>query len=111
MASKKAPKKQAPKKKPAEVKKGPRQPRLPEMEDAKIEALEDKALQYAEVRDERIGLSQREGELKGQLLDLMKAQKREHYHRGSIHIDIVHEKENIKVKVRNLAADDDGAES
>lgn len=83
-----------------ESKKGPRQQSLPEMEDRKIEALEDKALQYAEVRDERIGLSQKEGELKKDLLQLMKAQKRETYHRGGITINIVHEEENIKVKVK-----------
>ena len=100
MATKKA-KKEAP-----EVKKGPRQKQLPEMEDNKIEALEDIALNYAEVRDERCGLSQREIELKSQLLQLMKAQKREHYHRDSISIDIVHEKENIKVKVK--AGSDEG---
>lgn len=103
MATKKAAKKAAP-----EVKKGPRSQPLPGMGDAKIEVLEDKALEYAEVRDSRISLSQKEVELKGQLLDLMKAQKREHYHRGAIKIDIVHEKENIKVKVK--AGDDEDTE-
>ena len=103
MATKKAAKKQVP-----EVKKGARQQSLPEMGDARIEVLEDKALEYAEVRDARISLSQKEGELKGQLLDLMKGQKREHYHRGAIKIDIVHEKENIKVKVK--AGDDEDTE-
>lgn len=94
--------------KPAkEVKKGPRQQRLPEMEDPKIAVLEDKALAYAEVRDERMALSSREVELKGQLLDLMKAQKREHYKHGNIKIDIVHEKENVKVKVKNASEEDE----
>lgn len=74
--------------------------RLPGMEDPAVEALEEKALQYAQVRDERIGLSQKEGELKEVLLALMKAQERTHYHHGSITIDIVHEKENVKVKVK-----------
>ena len=87
--------------KPAkEVKKGPRQQQLPEMEDTKIAALEDKAQEYAEIRDQRCSLSRSEVELKGQLLQLMKAQKREHYKRGNITIDIVHESENIKVKVK-----------
>ena len=85
---------------PKEVKKGARQQQLPEMEDNKISVLEDLALSYAEVRDERMGLSKQEVELKGKLLDLMKAQKKEHYHRGNIKIDIVHEKENVKVKVK-----------
>ena len=79
--------KSAAKKLAKEVKKGPRQQRLPEMEDSKISVLEDHALSYAEVRDERMGLSKREVELKGKLLDLMKAQKKEHYKRGNIKID------------------------
>jgi hypothetical protein len=90
-----------------EVKKGPRQQQLPEMEDRKIEVLEDIALQYAEVRDQRMSLSSQEIELKGKLLDLMKAQKREKYHRGNIDIRIVHEKENIKVKVKAGSEDED----
>jgi len=98
----------ATKKKPAkEVKKGPRQQYLPEMEDNKISVLEDLALSYAEVRDERMGLSKQEVELKGKLLDLMKAQKKEHYHRGNIKIDIVHEKENVKVKVKTGQEEED----
>lgn len=108
MAKEKAAKKPvAAKKGPIEIKSGPRQQRLPEMEDPKIQSLEDKALEYAEVRDQRISLSQKEGEFKGQLLQLMKAQKREHYHHGSIRIDIVHEKENIKVKVKAAGSEDD----
>jgi hypothetical protein len=95
-----ATKKKAAAKKAPEVKKGPRQQQLPEMEDTKIAVLEDKALEYAEVRDQRCSLSRSEVELKGQLLQLMKAQKREHYHRDNIRIDIVHESENIKVKVK-----------
>ena len=88
------------------AKKSPRPQSLPGMEDNRIEALEEIALSYADVRDERIGFSQREVELKGQLLQLMKAQKREHYHRGTISIDIVHEKENVKVKVKTDEEDE-----
>lgn len=95
---------------PKEVKKGPRQQRLPEMEDNRIAALEDKALEYAEVRDERMGLSRKEVELKGQLLDLMKANKKKSYHNGSIHIEIIHEKENIKVKVKSGPEEEDPEE-
>lgn len=43
-----------------EVKKGPRQQPLPSMEDNKISVLEDLVLSYAEVRDERMGLSKQE---------------------------------------------------
>ena len=105
MATKKAANKAA-----KEVKKGPRQQRLPEMEDSKISVLEDNALSYAEVRDERMALSAKEVELKGKLLDLMKAQKKEHYKRGNIKIDIVHEKENVKVKIKAAAGDEPDAE-
>jgi hypothetical protein len=101
MATKKAAKK-AP-----EVKKGPRQQSLSGMEDSQIEVLEDKALEYAEIRDERMGLSRSEVETKGQLLQLMKAHKREHYQRGTIKIDIVHEKENIKVKVKSGSSEEE----
>ena len=90
-----------------EVKKGARQQQLPEMEDNKIAVLEDLALSYAEVRDERMGLSKREVELKGKLLDLMKAQKKEHYHRGNIKIDIVHEEETVKVKVKSASEEEE----
>lgn len=106
MASKKKPADKG----PVEVKKGPRQQQLPEMEDRKVQVLEDKAQEYAEVRDQRIGLSQQEGTLKSELLQLMKAQKREHYHRGPIVIDIVHEKENIKVKVKAGSDEEDSTE-
>lgn len=95
---------------PKEVKTGPRQPRLSGMEDPKIEVLEDLALGYAEIRDQRMALSTQEIELKGKLLDLMKAQKREHYHHGNIKIDIVHEKENVKVKVK-AGSDEDESDS
>lgn len=93
-------------KKKVPVNKSPRQQPLTGMEDAKIDALEEIALDYADLRDQRIKLGQHEGELKKQLLALMKAQKREHYHRGTITIDIVHEKENLKVKVKAAAEAD-----
>lgn len=98
------PKKEVPAKK---AEKGPRPQRLPGLEDPKIEALEAKALDYAEVRDQRMALSSQEIELKKDLLDLMKAQKKEHYKRGTIEINIVHESENIKVKVKKKSDDDD----
>jgi hypothetical protein len=91
------------------VKKSPRQQPLTGMEDAKIDALEEIALDYADVRDKRMALGNKEQEFKGQLLALMKAQKREHYQRGTITIDIVHEKENLKVKVK-AATDDESDE-
>jgi hypothetical protein len=45
------------------VRRTPRTGRLLGMEDPAIEALEEKALEYNDVRDERMRLSKREGEL------------------------------------------------
>jgi hypothetical protein len=80
--------------------KRPKQSRLPTMEDAKIEELEDLAGDYAAVRDKRQKLTLDEVELKQDLLDLMKANKKETYLHNGIEIRVVHEKENVKVKIK-----------
>lgn len=85
----------------------PKQGRLPSMEDTKIAMLEDKAEEYAGVRDRRMGLSKKEGELKDQILQLMKANDKKHYHRDGIDITIVHENEKVKVRI---GKDDDEGE-
>lgn len=103
-AKKKAAKKPAAKKAPPVVKKGPRQTALPGMEDRAIAALQDAAMSYAEIRDQRVALSAQEVELKNQLLDLMHGYKKTHYSHGNVVIDIVPEKETIKVKIKK--ADD-----
>jgi hypothetical protein len=81
----------------------PRQARLPEMEDPAIEELEAKAEQYASIRDQRIALNAQEKPLKDGLLDLMKKNKKTHYHRDGVSIDIVTEKETVRVKIKKLA--------
>jgi hypothetical protein len=102
-AKKKAAKKTAPKKRAAEsVPKGPRQSALPGMEDRGIQALDDLALSYAEVRDRRIALQTGpggEGELKNQLMGMMHAKKKTSYTHGNVHIEIVPEGKKIKVKI------------
>ena len=84
----------------------PKQQRLPGTEDAKIDALEDAAEEYARIRDERVALSAEEVELKGKLLDLMKANKKENYVRDGIEIHIVHEEETVKVKIKKQDSDE-----
>lgn len=84
-----------------------RQQPLPGTEDAAIQTIEDKAIELAEVRSERISLSQQEGELKKDLLDLMKKHKKTHYEHGNITIDVVVEKENVKVKVAAAGGEGD----
>jgi len=80
-------------------KKTPRQKPLPGMQDRKLTKLHNTAMEYAELRDQRMALGAQEVEKKGQLLDLMKAHKKEHYEYGGVVIDIVHESENVKVNV------------
>jgi len=97
-------------KKDKTVKKGPRQESLPEMGDRNIEALQDAALSYAEVRDQRMNLGRQEVELKSKLLDLMHAHNKESYVFGNVSITIVHEEENVKVKVRSDEPEQDEEE-
>ena len=85
----------------------PRQARLPTMDDPKIEVLHGMAEEYAEARDKRMKLGKEEVKLKGDILDLMKAHGRKHYHYGDIDVTIVVEKEKVKVKI---AKPDDGEE-
>lgn len=82
-------------------KKGPRQADLPGMEDRAIQALDDSALSYAEIRDARMKLSLEETEAKTMLLGLMHANKKSSYTHANIHIEIVPEGEKLKVKIKS----------
>lgn len=86
-------------KKAVEVK-VPRQARLPEMDDPKIEELESLAEGYAGVRDERMVLNTQEVDLKGRLLAAMKKYKKQTYHHNGIDIKVVVEEETVKVRVK-----------
>lgn len=90
---------------PAEPVQRPRQQRIPGTEDAKIDALEEIAEDYAAIRDKRQLLTTQEVDLKGKVLDLMKANNKEHYRRNGVEITIVHEDETVKVRVKKA---DDG---
>jgi hypothetical protein len=69
------------------------------MEDAQIEALQEAALDYAQIRDERMKLSSQEIELKGQIIDLMHANKKTTYTYDNVTITLTVEKEKVKVKI------------
>lgn len=104
------PKKKAAKKavkKTVAVKKSARQQGLPGMEDRAVNSLEELALSYADIRDSRIALSVQEGDKKKELIKEMKRLKKEHYKRDGITVDLVHEKENIKVRVKARGEEDD----
>ena len=84
------------KKKPPEP---PQEQRLPGMEDASIEELEEAARRYAQIRDRRMALTEQEVDCKDLLLTLMKRHgKKEYRHRG-IEIRVVAEQEKVKVKI------------
>jgi hypothetical protein len=87
-------------KKPAAKRRIPRQDVLPGVGDAKIAAIENAALDYAELRDERVALSAREVELKQKLMDLMHAKDITEYRRNGISVFLTVEKEGIKVRVK-----------
>ena len=93
------------------VKKLPRQTTLAGMEDKVIEAIDDAALSYVEVRDQRIALQSGDDGEKAQkqrLMDLMHAHKKKSYKHGNISIEIVPEAEKIKVKVGAQTSDEPG---
>jgi hypothetical protein len=73
--------------------------RLPGMEDPAIEELEDTARTYANTRDARMRLLDKECDLKEKLLALMKKNGKVTYHHAGVEVKIVHEKEMVKVKV------------
>ena len=79
--------------------------RLPGLEDAKIEALQTAAVEYAKIRDKRQKLTTEEVELKGSLLKLMKKHKRDHYEFEGVSIDVITEEETVKVKIRKPEED------
>ena len=64
---------------------------LPGMEDTKITEIENLALKYAGVRDERMVLTQEEGQLKKALLTAMKKAHKKTYKRHIVEVQIVME--------------------
>lgn len=88
----------------------PKQQRLPGTEDAKLSDLHKAALDYADIRDQRQALTSDEVELKGKLLDLMHKYKKKEYVYEDVHIRVVHEEENVKVKIKKAKEDSEEAE-
>lgn len=101
--AKKKEKKRSHQKKAAPPKKRriPRQEVLPGVGDVKIAAIENAALDYAEIRDQRQELTTQEVDLKKKLLDLMHAKDITEYKRNGISVKVVLESENVKVRVRS----------
>ena len=98
MATKKKAKKAS---KPAKKRRIPRQEVLPGVGDVKIAAIENAALDYAEIRDQRQELTKKEVDLKQRLLELMHAKDITEYKRNGISVKVVLEQENVKVRVKD----------
>lgn len=84
-------------KKPKKVK--PKQRDLPGMEERRIPDLHAAAEVYADTRDSRMDLLNREVELKEELLGLMRKHGKKVYLYDSVEIRVVHENETVKVKI------------
>jgi hypothetical protein len=81
---------------------------LPGMEDRSIHELDDVAEQYAEIRDQRMELTEREHTLKGLTLKLMKKHGKTIYRHDGIEITVVPGEDDVKVRVKK--AEDHDAE-
>ena len=86
--------------------KRPRAAALPGMENHAIKPLEDLAAAYADIRDERMALTQREHDLKAATLKLMRKYDKTIYRHDGIEITIVTGEDDVKVKVKKAEAED-----
>lgn len=91
------------------AKKQPRQRALPGTQDGKIVAIEKAAHDYADIRDERMAWTEREVKAKTKLLDEMKKANKTKYQRGGLTVEIVPEKEKVKVRQRPVENEEEDA--
>jgi hypothetical protein len=89
----------APKEKKA--KKVPRQDALPGMSDAKLSVIEGLAIDYVELRDERMDIGKQEVEIKQQLIEAMHKAGKTEYKRAGISVKLIVEEEGVKVRVKD----------
>ena len=84
---------------------------LPGMEDRAIKPLHDAAEEYAEIRDERMRLTEREIALKTKVRDLMHKFNKTRYAYDGIEIELEQPdgEEKVKVKIAKKKASDDDA--
>lgn len=84
----------------AKAKKGPKQGRLPTMEDPAIEELEDSAEEYVDIRDQRMELTREESRLKEELLGLMHKHNKTTYIHEGVEIKVIVESEKLRVRIK-----------
>jgi len=80
------------------------------MEDRTIKPLDDVAEAYAEIRDQRMELTEREHALKVQALKLMKKYDKTIYRHDTIEITVVPGEEDVKVRVKRDKPEEDEGE-
>ena len=85
---------------------------LPGMEDSAIQALEECAEEYADIRDQRMALNTSEAQLKKRVRGLMHQHKKTRYARNRIEIELTPPdgEEGVRVRVKKTTADDGAAE-
>jgi hypothetical protein len=86
----------------------PKQERIPGTEN-KLQDLHDAAIEYAQIRDERMACGVQEKDKKSELLNLLKKHKLEHYEYEDVEITLVHEAEKVKVRVHGKEEDEESA--
>lgn len=84
----------------AKKEKKPKPRQIDLIEGRELKDIEDAALSYAENRDERMNALKEEVDLKKKLIDLMHKHKLNTYRHNGINIDLVAEKEKVKVKIK-----------
>lgn len=86
---------------------------LPGMEERAIKPLQNAAVEYAEIRDERMALNTRESELKKKVRNLMHEYEKTHYAYDGVEIDLEppdgEEIVRVRIKKAKLTVDDAGA--
>lgn len=83
------------------VKKSPRQEALPGLEDRAVKALDTAAMDYEDVKQERMKLTAQESSLKEEVRRLMHKQGKTHYKHGRIEVELEPEGEKVKVRVKD----------
>ena len=83
---------------------------LPGMEDRAIRPLQDAALEYAAIRDERMALNECEATLKARVRDLMHQHNKTRYAYDGVEIELAPPDGEEKVKVRVAKPKGDGAD-
>jgi hypothetical protein len=84
------------------------------MEDHAIRPLEEVAEEYAEIRDQRMDLTEKEHALKTHALKLMKRYDKTIYRHNGVEITVVPGEDDVKVRVKKGDDDEDaptGAEA